>query len=95
MSQVIVTDDKLKPKRERTRQQEKQIDRDGQFARWRRNDITGPDPVLKLVGLAVMPVVALWGILLGAMTLMLTLIRGLFRGLGKLAGGTRNLITGG
>ena len=94
MSQVIVTNDPLKARREKTREQERRIDRESQFTRWRRSDITGPDPVAKLIGLAVLPILGLWGILCAVMTLALTVVNYVFKGLGRVIGGTRDLIRG-
>lgn len=94
MSQVIVTNDQLKPKREKSRAQEQRIDRESQFGRWRRSDITGPDPVAKLIGVAAMPILALWGLLVGLMGVIVAAVNFLFKGLGKLVGGKRDLITG-
>jgi hypothetical protein len=92
LSQVIVTNDKLKPKREKSRQQERGIEREEEFARWRMNDVTGKDAFAALVGYGVTPILALWGLLMGAMAVMLGIERVLFRGLGKLIGGKKSLI---
>ena len=64
MSQVVTTEDKFAKNRERTKTEENKIDREGAFKKWRRNDISkGYDPVAKLVGVALLPVVAAWGVL--------------------------------
>jgi hypothetical protein len=63
MSQVVVTEDNLKQRRLRSGEQEKRIDREGQFRKWLKSDITGFDPIAAVVGLAVLPVVAIWYIL--------------------------------
>lgn len=60
MSQVVVTDDTLKQRRLRSGEQERQIDREGQFKKWLKSDITGFDPVAAVIGVAVLPVVAIW-----------------------------------
>ena len=60
MSQVIVTNDKLNASRKKSSLQEHKIDREGQFNRWRRNDITGFDPVAAGAGLLAAPVVILF-----------------------------------
>ncbi|MCX6124255.1 MAG: hypothetical protein NTV34_05830 [Proteobacteria bacterium] len=60
MSQVIVTDDKLNTNRKKSLIQEHKIDREGQFNRWRRNDITGFDPLAAGAGLLAAPVVMLF-----------------------------------
>lgn len=94
MSQVIVTNDVLKTKRDATAVQEHKISREDMFRRWRRNDITGKDPIAAGVGLAVTPILGLWAFLTGIMVVMLTIIRFVFKGLGAVIGGTKNLITG-
>jgi hypothetical protein len=63
MSQVIITDDNLKSKRTASATQEHAIDREGQFLKWRRNDITGFDPIAAAAGLAMAPVVFLFWII--------------------------------
>lgn len=94
MSQVIVTDDKLNIRRAKTAKQEHKIDCEGQFSRWRKNDITGRDPLTAAIGMALTPIVAFWALLTGVMVVMLGIVEFLFKGIGKVVGGTRNLITG-
>ena len=94
MSQVIVTNDELKSRREKSRDQERQIERESGFAKWRRSDITGRDPKLAVISMALMPVFGLWTLLGVVMVAMLELSKSLFRVLGQLAGGTKSLITG-
>jgi hypothetical protein len=94
LSQVIVTQDKLFDKRQRSREQEKHIETNAQFAKWRRSDVTGPDAFRKTVGLAVTPILGLWMILGGIMAAALGVLRWIFRALGQVLGGKRNLITG-
>ncbi len=60
MSQVIVTKDNITPRRVTSATQEHKIDREGQFKRWRRNDITGFDPIAAAAGIAMLPVLAIW-----------------------------------
>lgn len=60
MSQVIVTKDTLQTRRDQSASQEHKIDREGQFNRWRRNDITGFDPIEAGAGVAMVPVLAIW-----------------------------------
>ena len=92
MSQVVVTHDSLSQKRIKSRDQEHKITVDAAFSRFLRTDITGSDPIAKLAGLAVMPILALWGLLVGVMTLMVTIVNYLFKGLGRVIGGTKSLI---
>ncbi len=93
MSQVVVTDDKLKASRECSKAQEHRIKTEEGFARWRRSDITGADPVAKAIGLAVLPVLGLWAILGVIGAVMLELVNALFKVLGNLIGGKKSLIT--
>ncbi len=62
MSQVIITNDKLKVRRDKSAAEEHKIDREGQFKKWRRNDITGFDPVAGAAAIAVAPVAAFFWI---------------------------------
>jgi len=60
MSQVIVTEDNLNTQRRNSAVQEHHIDREGQFKKWRRNDITGFDPIAAAAGVAAAPFVVLF-----------------------------------
>lgn len=86
MSQVVVTDDNLKQRRLRSGDQERQIDRESQFKKWLKSDITGFDPVAALVGLAVLPVVAVWYALASLVKLSVYVAIGFSRVLGSLIG---------
>lgn len=94
MSQVIVTKDNLSSKREKSASQEHRITTDDGIRKWRRNDITGSDPVARLLGLAALPILGLWGLLCGVMAFIVTVVNYVFKGLGRLIGGRKNLITG-
>lgn len=94
MSQVIVTNDKLTDKRQKSRDQERKIKVEDMFARWRRDDVTKPDPFKKMVGLAVTPVLAIWAALCALMAGVMFVTRSIFKGLGRVIGGSRSLITG-
>lgn len=94
MSQVIVTQDQLTDKRRRSGQEEHRIETNAQFAKWRRSDVTGFDPVRRAVGLAVMPILGLWGVLALLLTGIMEVLKGVFLFLGRLIGGRRNLLTG-
>jgi hypothetical protein len=94
LSQVIVTRDKLSAKREASRSQESKISKEAMFGRWRRNDITGKDPVAAAVGYLSLPIVFVWAVLTGFIYLVLTILQFVFEGLGKVIGGSRSLITG-
>ena len=94
MSQVIVTDDKLNKKRKASGDQEHKIDREGMYNKWRRNDITGRDPLTMLIGLAVSPIWALWTALTALIFAVLYVLEQIFKGLGKIFGGKKSLITG-
>jgi hypothetical protein len=94
VSQVIVTNDNLRERRQRTRGQEAKIDRESAMARFRFGDITGRDPVEILIGVALLPVVAFWAFITAISTVALYFMRLLLAVLGKIVGGSRNLITG-
>ncbi len=91
MSQVIVIDDELKQKRDKSAEQEHRIDIEGQFAHWKRSDITGKDLVATAIGFAVLPIVALWAFLTGLIAGMLTLCRFAFKALGSVFGGKKRI----
>ena len=92
MSQVIVTEDKFLEQRQKSKAQELKITQDPRLEKWRKSDISGKDPVAMIVGLAALPILAAWGGLMAIMMLMLSLLRYLFKGLGVIIGGTKNLI---
>jgi hypothetical protein len=60
MSQVIVENDEFKKRRVASADQELRIDCEGQFKRWRRNDITGVDPIAVLAALAAAPLLIIF-----------------------------------
>lgn len=84
MSQVVVVDDNLKDKRLSSKKEEKAIDRDSQFRKWQMSDITGPSLVLKLIGLATMPIVFFWSILGLLSGLALAIAMAIFNGISRL-----------
>lgn len=63
MSQVIVTEDKLKARRAQSARKESQIDRESQFSKWKLSDITKFDPVAAGIGIALLPVFISWYII--------------------------------
>ena len=82
MSQVIVTNDILAIKREESKLREHKIDRESAFAKWRRDDITGRDPLAMAVGVMAMPVVAFWSLVASCITFSFSVMLGLFKLLG-------------
>jgi len=94
VSQVIVTDDKLNKKRKASGDQEHKIDREGMFKQWRRNDITGRDPMTSMIGFAVLPIWALWTALTALIFAVIYVLEMVFKGLGRIFGGKKSLITG-
>lgn len=86
MSIVIVTDDVLRSKRKESKLQEDKIDRESAFAPWRRNDITGRDPVAIMIGLLALPVAAFWSFIAGCITLSFSVMLSVFKVLGKFFG---------
>lgn len=94
MSQVIVTNDRLKERRERSAQQERKIARDEMFQRWKRNDITKRGPMMRVWGIVFLPPLAVWYVLAALIGVASWLARGIFKALGQMVGGSKNLITG-
>lgn len=86
MSQVIVTVDRYKAKREASRAQEMKITQDVRLAKWKKSDISGKDPVAMLAGIAFLPILGMWMGLMAVMMLMLSFLRYLFKGLGMVIG---------
>ena len=60
MSQVVVTDDNLKSRRIKSGEQERQIDRESGFDKWKLSDVTKFDPVAAGLGLVALPVALSW-----------------------------------
>lgn len=89
MSQVIVTEDKWQARRRTTRDQERRIDCEGWTTAWRRGNPHQADPVKKLVGMAVMPILAIWIALAALMAVVVFLLNGLMQGLGSLFGAAK------
>jgi len=92
LSQVVVTDDKLKDKRDQSREQERRIDVRSVTKKWLRSDISGRDPIATAVGIAVLPIVAIWSFLGAFITVMLLAVRFLMVGIGKVVGGTKSIV---
>lgn len=84
MSQVIITEDQLKDRRQQSAAQEHKINRDGVVARFRKSDVTGFDPIKKAIGLAALPIVAIWSAILFAIGLAIGISGVIFRGIGKI-----------
>lgn len=84
MSQVIVTHDNFSDKRAASLVQEHQIDRESAFSQWRRNDITGKDPVAAAVGIAVLPVALFWSFVATCISVSFSVMLGLFKVLSKI-----------
>ena len=91
MSQVIVTEDRLKEKRQKSAAQEQRIGRDD-LDRFRRSDVTKQDPAATVLGLVLMPLFGVWTLVSWVILEVVTQV--LFKPLGKLFGGKRSLITG-
>lgn len=82
MSQVIVEEDNLKEKREKSRELERKIQIEGVHQKWHLGGTAGVGALAKMIAIAGLPVIALWtgiGILIGA---AFKIIGGLFRFIG-------------
>jgi hypothetical protein len=93
LSQVTQTHDRLEEKRRLSSEQERRISRDIMTHR-RMSDPAKKDWFLTLVGYAVLPVLALWTLLTGLIFVASSVFYFILKGLGRLIGGTRNIVTG-
>lgn len=84
MSQVVVENDNLRDRRQASREQERQIAKNAYLTKWQRNDVTKTKPIEKLIGLAVLPILALWSLIAGLGGFVLWVLTSLFNFLGKL-----------
>lgn len=89
MSQVVVTEDNLRARREASRAQEQKIVKfTAPSADWLR-PMAKTDPVAMVIGVLAAPVAAFWGLLMTFLGLSLAVILWIFRGLATLIGGSR------
>jgi hypothetical protein len=91
MSQVVVTDDKLKSRRDQSAKKELQIDREGQFAKWKMSDITKFDPIAAAIGIALLPVFFSWYLIGLLIKLAVYVGAGFSRLVGLLIGKSKNI----
>jgi hypothetical protein len=85
LSQVIVTNDQLKDRRESSRKQESQIDTASFAKRWQLNNIAQHDSQVRQIVLVVFaPLFALWAVLMLGLSFAVGLFSILMRTLGKL-----------
>jgi hypothetical protein len=91
MSQVIVTEDNLKQRRQKSAESERQIDSEGAMNRWRMSDVTGFDPVAAAVGIAVLPIALSWYIIGALVKLAIYVSISVSRFVGSLIGRSKAL----
>lgn len=84
MSQVIVTDDHFKAKRNKSYQQEHKITVFKSKSHWQKSDATKQLPQEKVIGYLVLPIVLLWALLGICGGFMLGVVSKLFNVLGKI-----------
>ncbi len=84
MSQVVIVDDNLKSKRLQSKKQEAAIDKHSFFKKWQKSDISKPSLVLKLIGIAVAPIVLFWTLIGVLMSAAITLCVFVFKMLSNL-----------
>ena len=84
MSQVIVTEDNVKTRRMNAAGQEHKIKTDSGLEKWKRSDVVGFDPIKTAIGIAVLPIVALWGLILGFISYAFGIVAAMFRMIGKI-----------
>ena len=85
MSLIGSTRDALQNVRKQSILQERRIDRNGEFAHWRKSDATRVSIVERGMALASIPVVFLWGLLLIVLSIGIGFSLLIFRILSRLA----------
>ena len=87
MSQVVVTKDALDKKRQKSHSQEKAIDRNSVFKKWQMSSSAEHyDPLTKIVGIAILPVLFLWGFLASVMLIVINAIKAILNILANMVG---------
>ena len=86
MSQVVVTEDNLSERRQASKLQESRIEREASFAKWRRSDISGRDPIAFLAGLAFAPIAAIWTVFALVIAVIFSVFKVIFKAIGSLIG---------
>jgi hypothetical protein len=86
LSQVVVTRDRYKAKREQSLNQEHRISREDEFRRFRMSDISKPDPIAKLAGVVALPLAAIWAGLTALVGFAMFVLLAALKGLSKIAG---------
>jgi hypothetical protein len=90
LSQVIVTDDNLRDRREASRAQEHKIVRfTAPNSGWLR-PMLKTDPVAMIIGVLAAPVAAFWGLLMAFLGISLAVILWIFRAFAAILGGSRS-----
>lgn len=84
MSQVIVEEDGLAEKRQRSKQQERKIDTVSAFTKWQKGGEQGQAFIARAAGVAMLPVAAFWGLLYFVGTFVITVFARIFDFLGSL-----------
>lgn len=90
MSQVIVTDDRLKKRRSASAEQERNIPTERMFDRWRSNDITKKDYLAGAIGLLALPVFVVWSGVLLLISAAVFFFKALMRALGMFLPSSRS-----
>jgi len=88
MSQVIITNDSLREKREASRLAEKRINRDVITKSWMMPTLPKRDPIAMIAGVLAIPIAAFWAVMIAFLSLMMGAVLWLFRGLAKIIGRT-------
>lgn len=91
MSQVIVEEDSLKAKREQSRALEKKIQIEAHHQKWHLGGTAGVNTLAKIIGIAALPIIALWASLAFIMGFAFKVISGFFRLLGKVSPHSKTL----
>ena len=87
MSQVVVTNDKLKDRRSKTRDEESKIQVDNLRKSWIKSDITTHDSKMRTVAsIALAPIIAIFGALTAAVAIVIGGFSMVMKAVGNLLG---------
>jgi len=89
LSQVIIANDDLNLRRAEAAKQEHRITIEKDYAKWRRSDVVGFDPIKVAVGIAVLPIVAFWSFLTACFGYAFGITATIFRVIGGLIGNSK------
>ena len=86
MSQVVVCQDNLSPKREKSLEQEKKIETADALAKWQRSDATRTLLIERVFVILFAPLVLFWALLLSCIGVTFAFVLAFFKIFGRLLG---------